>query len=141
GLVSARVQVTLMAGQQVVDAEHLIAAIEKSAAQMRANEARSSCHQGPAGCPRTRAHSTIHRSTSRRYDTSPSGLKNNATSLAADCGESEPWIRLRPISRAKSPRIVPGAASAALVAPIVERMMGTAFGPSKAATTTGPAVI
>ena len=88
GLVPARVQVTLVAGQQVVDAEHLIATIEKGTTQMGADEARSARYQGSAGRPR--AHSTIHRSTSRRYDTSPSPPKNNATSLAADCGESEP---------------------------------------------------
>ena len=37
--------------------------------------------------------------------------KNSSTSRAADSGESEPWTRFWPTSRAKSPRIEPGAAS------------------------------
>ena len=39
-------------------------------------------------------------------------------SRSADSSESEPWTMLKVTSRAKSPRIEPGAASTGLVAPI-----------------------
>ena len=42
-------------------------------------------------------------------------------SRSADSGESEPCTRLSGIESARSPRIVPGAASAGFVAPIVLR--------------------
>ena len=44
--------------------------------------------------------------------------KKRAISRSADSGASEPWIRFSPISMARSPRMVPGAASTGLVAPI-----------------------
>src|SRR5437016_934398 len=42
--------------------------------------------------------------------------KNRATSRAADSFESEPWTMFWPTSRAKSPRMDPGAASSGSVA-------------------------
>ena len=47
--------------------------------------------------------------------------KKSAISRAADSGESEPWIRFSVVLMARSPRMVPGAASAGLVAPIMVR--------------------
>ena len=63
-------------------------------------------------------------------------------SRSADSSESEPWTMLKVTSRAKSPRIEPGAASTGLVAPISCRAAGTAFsGPSSTAATSGPPVM
>ena len=55
--------------------------------------------------------------------------------------ESEAWIRLRPISRPKSPRIVPGAASRGFVLPTVLRTDSTALVPSKTAAMIGDEVM
>ena len=46
-----------------------------------------------------------------------------------------------PISSAKSPRIVPGAESSGLVAPIIVRTVETAAGPSTTIATAGPEVM
>ena len=42
------------------------------------------------------------------------------------------------VSSAKSPRIVPGAASCGRVAPLIARTTAMAFGPSSASATSGP---
>ena len=56
-------------------------------------------------------------------------------------GESEPCTMFSPISSAKSPRIVPGAESSGLVAPIIPRTVETAESPSMTIATTGPDVM
>ena len=47
-------------------------------------------------------------------------------------------MALRPTSTARSPRIVPGADSNGFVAPIINRALFTAPGPSQIIATTGP---
>ena len=47
--------------------------------------------------------------------------KKSAISRAADSGESDPCTRFSVVSIPKSPRMVPGSASAGLVAPIMRR--------------------
>src|SRR5271154_4340766 len=44
--------------------------------------------------------------------------KNRAISRPADSWESDPWTRFSLVSMARSPRIVPGSASAELVTPM-----------------------
>ena len=61
-----------------------------------------------------------------------------AISRSADSGESDPCTMFSPISSARSPRIVPGAESSGLVAPIIVRTVATAAGPSITIATTGP---
>src|SRR5207302_11118876 len=62
----------------------------------------------------------------------------SAISRAADSGESEPCTRLSGIETARSPRIVPGAAFAGSVAPIVERIVAIAPSPSTTSAQVGP---
>jgi hypothetical protein len=69
------------------------------------------------------------------------GREPDASSVAALSGLSEAWTRFWPISTARSPRIVPGAASTGLVAPFIVRTMAIASGPSSAAATSGPDVM
>ena len=52
------------------------------------------------------------------YDSQESSGNQISISRSADSSESEPWTMLKVTSRAKSPRIEPGAASTGLVAPI-----------------------
>src|SRR6185312_3660814 len=75
------------------------------------------------------------------HPVSSESAKKMTSSRAAEPGESEPWTTLRPRSSAKSPRIVPGAESSGLVAPIIERTVATAPSPSIAIATTGPEVM
>mmetsp|Transcript_17278 Transcript_17278/g.53701 ORF Transcript_17278/g.53701 Transcript_17278/m.53701 type:complete len:243 (-) Transcript_17278:199-927(-) len=70
--------------------------------------------------------------------TSSSGENHSAISPLAASTPSEPWQRLRPTSRQKSPRIVPGSDSAGLVAPSILRPIATALRPSQTMGTTGP---
>jgi len=57
-------------------------------------------------------------------------------SRSADSGLSEPWITFSSMIRPKSPRMVPGAASAGLVAPMSERHLATAPSPEMTIFTT-----
>ena len=84
---------------------------------------------------------------------------HRAISLFALSTESEPWQMLRPVTRAKSPRIVPivlcqthidltcqhervpGSEASGLVAPSILRPVLTASTPSQTMATTGPAAI
>ena len=50
-------------------------------------------------------------------------------------------MMFKPISSAKSPRIVPGALSSGFVAPIMVRTVDTAAGPSITIAITGPEVM
>src|SRR5690606_2424207 len=68
-------------------------------------------------------------------------LKKNRISCAAVSGASEPCTELASMDSAKSARMVPGAASFGLVAPITSRFLATAFSPSRTCTTTGPEVM
>ena len=68
------------------------------------------------------------------------GWKKSAISAAADSGESEPWTRLNRLLIAKSPRIVPGAASGPKVLPIMARTTAMACLPSSTMATVGPLV-
>ena len=61
-----------------------------------------------------------------RGEYQPRSGKNSAASRAADSFESEPWTMFCVVSRPKSPRIEPGAASSGLVAPITWRAATTA---------------
>ena len=58
--------------------------------------------------------------------------------MAAASGLSEAWTMFWAVSSAKSPRMVPGAASCGRVAPLIARTTAMAFGPSKASATSGP---
>ena len=58
----------------------------------------------------SRQDSVVHLSLFQGYSSISSGVKNRSTSLLASASESEPWIKLRPMDSARSPRIVPGAA-------------------------------
>src|SRR5918997_4207744 len=69
------------------------------------------------------------------------GPKKRPSSRSALSGESEPWTRLSGMLRARSPRIVPGAASAGLVAPIRVLMAFIAPSPLILIATTGVAVM
>ena len=60
---------------------------------------------------------------------------------AAVASPSEAWIRFCAVSSAKSPRIVPGAASCGRVAPLIARTTAIAFGPSSANATSGADVM
>ena len=75
------------------------------------------------------------------HSTNSSGEKNSATSCAPRSGESLPWTTFMPIVTARSPRMVPGAAAAGFVAPIMLRTMATAPGPSHTIATTGADVM
>ena len=57
---------------------------------------------------------------------------------AAVSGLSDAWTMFWAVSSAKSPRIVPGAASCGRVAPLIARTTAMAFGPSSASATSGP---
>ena len=70
-----------------------------------------------------------------------SGWNHSASSAAAFSGLSEAWTRFWAVSRAKSPRIEPGAASCGRVAPFIARTIAIAFGPSRAAATSGARVM
>ena len=67
--------------------------------------------------------------------------KKRPSSLCALCGESEPWTRLSGMLRARSPRIVPGAASAGFVAPMRDLMAFMAPSPLTLMATTGVEVM
>ncbi len=67
--------------------------------------------------------------------------KKMPISRSAVSAASEPWATFSSMVLAKSPRIVPGAASAGLVAPIILRHSEIAFSPSTIIATTGPLVI
>ena len=75
------------------------------------------------------------------YEQKSSWVKWRAISRFALSGESEAWITFLPISSAKSPRIVPGAASAGFVAPTSARTTVTADFPYQTIRNTGPLVI
>ena len=64
--------------------------------------------------------------------------KNIGISRSALATLSEPWTTFSSITSPKSPRIVPGAASAGLVAPISFLAIETADGPDHTVATTGP---
>src|SRR5207237_10832000 len=68
-------------------------------------------------------------------------LKKKRISSAAVSGESEPCTELASIFSAKSLLIVPGAAFAGSVAPMISRFLATALSPSSTWTTTGPEVM
>jgi peptidoglycan/xylan/chitin deacetylase (PgdA/CDA1 family) len=55
--------------------------------------------------------------------------------------ESDKVTEFASMDSAKSARMVPGAASFGLVAPITSRFLATAFSPSRTCTTTGPEVM
>ena len=84
---------------------------------------------------------SAQRSMSRSYSSSSSALNHKASSAAAVSGASDAWIRFCAVSTAKSPRIVPAAASWGRVAPTIERTTAMALGPSNAAATSGPEVM
>ena len=68
--------------------------------------------------------------------------KKSAISRAADSGPSEPWTRFSVVSSARSPRIVPGAASLGFVAPMILRTTCHVFSPpSITIATSGPRVM
>lgn len=69
------------------------------------------------------------------------GAKKRFTSLVPSSTESDPCIRFRPISIARSPLIVPGSESTGLVEPIELRTNEIALLPSTAMQTNGPEVI
>ena len=77
----------------------------------------------------------------RRGSARISSGNQSAISRSADSSESEPWTRLKVTSRARSPRIEPGAASSGSVAPIIWRAAVTASWPSSTAATSGPRVM
>src|SRR5262249_8564193 len=76
-----------------------------------------------------------------RQPTISLGWKKKAISVLSFSGESEPCTELASIDSAKSLRIVPAAALAGLVAPMISRFFTTAFSPSSTCTTTGPDVM
>ena len=63
------------------------------------------------------------------------------SSVSAASGPSDAWTMFWAVSSAKSPRIVPGAASCGRVAPLIARTTAIAFGPSSAAATSGADVM
>lgn len=63
---------------------------------------------------------------------------HRAISFWADSTPSDPCRMLRPTCTHRSPRMVPGAESAGLVAPRIWRPVFTAFRPSHTIGTTGP---
>src|SRR5712691_10481335 len=67
--------------------------------------------------------------------------KKYGISKAADSGESEPWTALASIDAAKSLRIVPGAALAGSVAPMISRRRAMAPSPSSTIGMHGPCVM
>src|SRR5678816_4831031 len=67
-----------------------------------------------------------------------SGLKKKAISLAAVSGPSEPCTAFCSTSLPQSLRMVPGAAFAGSVAPIISRFFAIAFSPSRTETKIGP---
>ena len=64
-----------------------------------------------------------HPAVDRRARSRPARRRANhsASSRSAVSGESEPWTRLWPVSSARSPRMLPGAACAGRVAPLISR--------------------
>ena len=64
-----------------------------------------------------------------------------ASSRAALSGVSEAWTRFWPVSSAKSPRMLPGAASCGRVAPLMARHTAMALSPSNASATSGAEVM
>src|SRR5215208_2058205 len=96
-------------------------------------------------------HHCLERDPERRQDLAPArrgGGEDQASpgnqswiSRSADSSESEPWTRLNVTSRAKSPRMDPGAASSGLVAPMTWRAAVVASRPSRTAATSGPPVM
>lgn len=80
---------------------------------------------------------STQRSISRSYSNSSSGRNQSASSVAAASGLSEAWTMFCAVSRAKSPRMVPSAASCGRVAPLIARTTAIAFGPSNARATSG----
>ena len=102
--------------------------------------ARRAPSRGPAsrpGGPYSFGAST-QRSMSRSYSCSSAGSNHRASSDAADSALSEACTMFCAVSSAKSPRIVPGAASCGRVAPLIARTTAIAFGPSSASATSGP---
>ncbi len=79
--------------------------------------------------------------SSRSYSCSSPGANQRASSVSAASGPSDACTMFWAVSRAKSPRIVPGAASCGRVAPLMARTTEIAFGPSKAAATSGAEVM
>ena len=77
----------------------------------------------------------------KRAQTSPASPNQSSTSRCADSGESEPCTRLSGIASARSPRIVPGAAVAGFVAPIVVRTTEIADSPSSTSASVGAEVM
>src|ERR671910_604495 len=77
----------------------------------------------------------------RLGETAHASGKKSLSSRAADSGESLPCTTFSVISEARSPRIVPGGASAGSVGPISSRHRTIAFSPVTLATTTGPPVM
>src|SRR5574341_2661546 len=86
-------------------------------------------------------HSYIQVSSAREYPVVSDSLKCRAISLCADSGESLACTTLRPVSRAKSPRMLPVAAFRGFVAPFTARITAIAFFPSTTIDTEGPDVI
>jgi len=76
----------------------------------------------------------------RRYSNS-AALKKNGISTAACSGASEPCTQFRSMLAAKRLRIVPSAALAGFVAPMVSRHFLIASAASRTITTAGPSVI
>jgi glutathione S-transferase len=75
------------------------------------------------------------------YPTISFPAKNCRISISAFSGLSEPCTEFSPTERANSLRIVPSAAWAGFVAPMISRYRRTAFSPSSTWTTTGPEVM
>src|SRR5690606_3935133 len=71
----------------------------------------------------------------------PDQGKNSPSSRSALSGESDPCTRFSVTTRPKSPRIVPGAASSGLVAPMMARATPMAPSPDHCMATTGPEVM
>ena len=84
------------------------------------------------------------RSRRPRHACSPAARtasNQSASSAAAFSGLSEACTRFMPVSRAKSPRMEPGAASCGRVAPLRARQTATALVPSTAMATSGEEVM
>ena len=88
--------------------------------------------------PRERAPNDRRRARTRA---APPASNHSWSSEAAVSVLSDAWTMFCAVSSAKSPRIVPGAASCGRVAPLIARTTAMAFGPSRASATSGPDVM
>merc|ERR1719312_2098546 len=81
----------------------------------------------------------IHSSAACFHSTFSLSGNHMETSLVAESTESEPWIKFRPGTTAQSPLMVPGAADAGSVVPIMVRtVLMMPGGPCHTMGTTGP---